>query len=272
MTDFITDATGVDRRLGLLMPTARVSALPAFEASIPLLNEAAILTIAKTNAARGRDRFDESYIKNQQSHGSCNGFAGGAAGTKARVRRGLPRRDLSGAYLYSLINGGQDMGSMLEDGMRKLVEVGCATDATVGWDQIFPHQYDRAKADAEAANNRMGEAYAVGTLQGLWTALALGFDCVVAVHVGSGFMRLGGDAIPGADAGPGNHAVSADGIGYSTKTGELMADGVNSWGLDYGDRGRMQLTERHFRQTFANHVFYAVRTTVDGDVPGPPKP
>lgn len=101
------------------------------------------------------------------------------------------------------------------------------------------------------------------TLPGLWTALAAGWDCVVAVHAGNSFMRVGTDGVVGVDAGPGNHAVAADGVVYSDRLGTLVATGVNSWGTVYGVDGRMGLTEAHFRQTMQYHSFFAIRSTTD---------
>jgi hypothetical protein len=41
--------------------------------------------------------------------------------------------------------------------------------------------------------------------------------------------------------------------------------GVTSWGLSYGDRGRMGLDwNAHFVPTTNYHVFYAIRSTTDG--------
>lgn len=255
---------GEQKGCGLLMPpTPCFTTLPVWEEKLPVWNEAQVLEVARSGLMDGRKLFDSSWIKDQKSHGSCNGFAGAAALSRSRVRRGLARVDLSGAYLYSLINGGQDRGSMLDDGMNAMQSKGIASDATVKWDQIYPHQYDRAKADAEASKYRGWECYAVKTLPGLWTALAAGWDCVVAVHAGNNFMRVGADGIVGADNGPGNHAVAADGVVYSERAGQLVACGVNSWNTNYGVEGRMGLTEGHFRQTISQHSFYAVRSTTD---------
>lgn len=260
--DYQVDATGELRRMGCLLPPAGfVSSFPAFEDKIPLLEDADIKRIAQSGDADGRNKFDVTWIQDQRSHGSCNGFAGAMALSRARVRRGLERVTLSGAYLYSLINGGQDRGSALEDGMRALAERGCATLATVGWDAVFPSQYDRAKADAEAARFRAFECYAVKSLQGLWSALALGFDCVVAVHAGSNFMRVNSQGVAGVDNGPGNHAVLCDGLTW--EGGELVGTGANSWNVNYGVNGRMGLRAAHFAQTFSRHVFFALRSTSD---------
>lgn len=254
---------------GLQIPVSTASAFPAYEASGPMLSMPEILDIAKSGTQRGRDRFDVTFIKNQRSHGSCQGFASAAATTRARIRRGSKRVDLSGAYAYSLVNGGRDNGSMLEDGMIACEE-GYATEETVGWDAIYPNRYNVAKAKAEAARFKAREVYAVRTEQALFSALAVGFDCVVAVHADNGFMSLDGRGVAQGGNGPGNHAVGADGLTYD---GELIADGYNSWDVSYGDRGRMGLTwSRHFRPTNPHHCFYAIRTASDDpQEPNPPQ-
>lgn len=263
MNPLIVD--GEEKGCGLLLPPVACSTtLPVWEDRLPVWTQSDIVEVAKSGLMDGRKLFDPSWIKDQKSHGSCNGFAGAAALSRSRVRRGLPHVDLSGAYLYSLINGGRDQGSMLDDGMNALMSKGCATAATVGWDQIYPYQYDRAKADAEASQYKAFEAYAVKTLPGLWTALAAGWDCVVAVHAGNSFMRVGVDGVVGTDNGPGNHAVCADGVFYSDRLGRLVATSPGSWGLGYGVDGRAGLTEDHFRQTMQYHAFYAIRSTTDG--------
>lgn len=256
----IVDGAGEIRKLGCLLPPAgRVCALPVFEDAAPQLTDAEIESIARSGVMDGRKKFDSSWIKDQKSHGSCNGFAGAEALSRARVRRGLERVDLSGAYLYSLINGGSDNGSMLVDGMEA-IQHGLATEATVGWDAIYPNRYDTAKAKAESDRFKAFECYQVRTLKGYWSALALGWDTVVAVHVGNRFMSLDSNGIAGVDSGPGNHAVCVDGLIW---VNGLTGTGANSWNLTYGAQGRMNLVEDHFRQTFPNHGFYAIRSTMD---------
>lgn len=266
MNDQLTLPDGTVVGTGLVAhPVGLVSTLPVYEDVGPVLTPAEIEAAARSGRHRGRDRFDQSFIKNQRSHGSCNGFAGAAALTRARVRRGLGRVDLSGAYLYSLINGGRDQGSMLDDGMRAVQARGVATEATVGWDQIYPRQYDRSRADAEAARHRAFECYAVRTREGLLSALACDFDCVVAVHAGGRFMRLDGRGVAGADRGRGNHAVCADGLHWD---GEVLVDSPGSWGTTYGDGGRCYLSwDGHLAPTTDYHVFYAIRSTLDGSQP-----
>ena len=208
---------------------------------------------------------DNSYVADGIGVHNCNGFAGAKALQRARVRRGLPRVNLSGAYLYSLVNGGQDNGSMLDAGMAAIQSRGVATEETVGWDAIYPSRYDRAKADGEAAKHKGFECYAVRTRQALFSALALGFDCVVAVHADDGYMQLDGEGIAGGGQGPGNHAVGCDGLGWSSRYGVPLADQYGSWDVTAHDRGRLFLSwNRHFAPTTNYHVFYAIRSTTDG--------
>ena len=269
MNDTIMTDDGVTRILGCQLPPAGfVTSFPALEDAVPTISAKDIEEIARSGDMDGRAKFDTSFIKDQRSHGSCNGFAAAAALTRARIRRRLPRVDLSGAYIYSLINGGRDSGSLLEDGMKVMQSRGIATESTVGWDAIYPSRYDRAKADAEAERFKGFECYAVKSKEGLWTALALNFDVVVAVHAGNAFMRLDSQGVCGVDSGPGNHAVAVDGLVWID--GQPVATGYNSWNTSYGNQGRMLMTWRHFSQPFGYHVFYAIRSTGDdtqGDNP-----
>lgn len=192
---------------GLQIPVSASSAFIAYETIGPMLSMTDIVDLAKRGSrTRGRQRFDSTWIKNQRTKNSCQGFASAGTVQRARVRRGLKRVNLSGAYAYSLVNGGRDRGSMLEDGMVAC-EQGYATEETVPWDAIYPSLYNATKAKAEAARFKAREVYAVRTEQGLFSALASGFDCVVAVHADDGFMRLDSRGVAGGGNGPGNHAV-----------------------------------------------------------------
>lgn len=257
---------------GLHIPVSKSSSLPEFESVGPMSSKDDIIAALKTGKYRGHDKFDDTYIFNQLEFGSCNGWAEAIALTKSRVRRLQPRVDLSGAYAYSLINGGRDNGSMLEDAMKAVGTHGVAPLSIVGPRQVFRNQYDTAKADAEAAKYKGFEAYAVGSELGLWSAVVAGFDCVVAVHADNGFMKLDSRGVAQGGYGPGNHAVSVDGGWYDDTKQEIVADGVNQWGLSYGNRGRMGLTwKQHFVHTFPYHMFYAIRSTIDSpDDPIPP--
>lgn len=249
---------------GLQIPPNLLSSAPEWEESgLGILSRDKLLEFAKNNDTRGSTRFDKSFIKNQRSHGSCQGFMSAGMLTRARIRRGLPRVDLSGAYVYSKCNGGRDRGSTLDDGMQVVLKYGSCSEQTVGWDAIYPSRYDVQKADAEAAEMRAFECYTVREELQLFTALAMGFDCGIAVHADNGFMQFDGRGIARGGNGPGNHAVGVD--GYWAVDGELICDMYNSWDLVYGREGRAGVTwSRHLRHTTNYHPFYAIRSTIDG--------
>ncbi len=254
---------------GLLLPPPGFSSpLPVYEDAFPQMTLDEIKTKAAATPKRGRQRFDSTWILNQNPKNSCAGHGGAAATAKARVRRGLPPVVLSGAYPYSKANGHRDQGAMLADILEILQKWGCAPLSLVPKDEIYPELQPK-NADEEAAKYKADLIMLITTENGLWSALARDQDVVVAVDVESAFMRLNGDGVAGGGSGPGNHCVSADGLYLVHDT--LTADGVNSWGTTYGDQGRMGLQwNSHFRSTFKYHQFYCVASTID--LPGGDNP
>lgn len=264
----IIDTTGEVRRLGSLMPPENmVSAFPPFagDAEHPVWSESDIRRVLRSTGRKpARQTFGTQWIQNQRSHGSCNGYGWAAAYARARWMKGIQDGKLfSGAYAYSLMNGGQDRGSILEDGMRNAQERGICLESTVAWNQIYPHQFDKAKADAEAANYKALNCYHCRTKEAWDTGLATGlFFGIAAVHAGNNFQRLNGQGIAGVDNGSGNHAVCIDDI--VEINGTLVYDMANSWGTAYGQQGRAYLTWDSFVQTFQRHVFYLIPITQEG--------
>lgn len=214
--------------------------------------------------------FDDSWIRNQGQRGSCNGYAGASALSRCRALRGQTPVILSGEFLYASINGGRDVGSMLADGMKSLMENGtCPED-------LVPHEeyrFDRISEEAKkaAGNFKALECYRVDTEQELASGLALGFIGVVAVHVGRNFLP-DANGIVYESQGVGNHAVCVDGL--RIVGGECQFDMPNSWGTSWGDNGRGFLTwRRHLASTSSRHAFYLIRSaTDDPDSDNPPAP
>lgn len=235
------------------------------------LTDAQIEEIARSGVMDGRPKFGGQFIDNQNNHGSCNGYMEAGMLACARYRRGEPLELLSGAYAYSLMNGGRDQGSQLAHAMANVSDRGICRKQLCDWRQIYPSMYNRAVCDADAKRFRGFLQYPCRTLRGFWTGLALGFDGGCAVHAARNFMRVNADGIAGVDSGPGNHAVRCDGLIWTdfgpTGTGD------NSWGLEYGDGGRMQLHTGHFNGTFRNHQFWILPSTVDDpdDANKPPR-
>lgn len=259
--DEIIDETGEVRRLGSLAPPAGfVSLFRVWEDEKPIWDDSDIRrAIIDSDRTPRRKIFGKRWIQNQRSHGSCNGYAGAGALSRARWLRGL--QDgliLSGAFIYSLINGGRDFGSALEDGLRVIQSHGAPPEELVPWDQIYPNQQPR-NAKAEAAKHKGLTCYAAKTKQGFRTGIAAGFVGIVAVHAGGRFQRLNDQGIAGVDSGRGNHAIHVDDM--ALKGGTEVFDSVNSWGLTYGDEGRAYLTWDSFEQTFGTHTFYLIAST-----------
>ena len=257
--------SGETHSLGLLAhPCGRQSLCALFEDHVEPWSEAALLNWAMIHGGKRMKFFDSTWVESQGSHGSCAAYAAASCLSKARVLRGLPRVDLSGAYLYSRTNGGHDSGSMLQDHMEAIQKFGSCKEATVTVNQIYRHDYDTKKADAEASTMKAWEPYAAGSRLGLYTAIAMGFPCEVAVHVSSGFDRFDSNGFPGGSSGGGNHAVHADDL--VVIEGRLALCGQNSWGTNWGPmRGRMMLDwDRHLERPWENHLAFAIRSTLDG--------
>ena len=263
--ELIIDETGTERRCGsLLPPQGFVSAFAPYESEKPLYSDTQIREIITANSRVPRRQiFGASWVLDQKSHGSCNGFAGAGALQQARRLRGInDNLLLSGAWLYSLINGNRDQGSMLEDGLDAVQIHGIAPASLVPWDMIYQRQMP-ANAAAEAEKHKGIVCYAVQTKQGFRSALAAGFPVIVAVHAGSNFQRLDSNGVAGVDRGNGNHAVFCQDIALIGN--RECYDMQNSWNLSYGDQGRAWLTWASFEQTFTSHTFYAIGSTEERD-------
>lgn len=257
----IVDKFGNERRCGSLLPPANfVSSFRTYESEKPLYSDAEIRRIlTDKNRVPARKVFGPSWMQNQRNKSSCNGYAGAGALSKARRRRGITDNLLlSGAWLYSLINGNQDNGSALEDALKRIQIDGIAPESLVPWDMIFQRQMP-SSAKAEAAKHTGIVCYAVQTRQGFRSALAADFPVIVAVSAGSRFQDLDSHGICGVDRGMGNHAIHCDDI--CLVNGEEVYDQCNSWGLGYGNQGRSYARWASYEQTFGNHTFYAIGST-----------
>lgn len=268
--EIIHDATGEERRLGSWVnPDDFVCAFPTFESYLEGLGESPWddqqikRVITDPDRVPRRKVFGPSWIQNQRSKGSCNGYALGGGLSKSRYLRGIQDKLLlSGAFPYSLMNSGSDNGSALSAGLKVVEQYGSCPESLVPWDQIYP-RLQPASAKAEAAKHKGLICYAAGTIQGLKTGLAKGFVAIVAVHAGGNFQRLNSQGIAMVDSGRGNHAVAIDDL--CIVGGTMVFDMPNSWGTGYGQAGRAYLTEDSLEQPWSNHTAYLIASTEEAE-------
>lgn len=245
----------------------KLLAVSAFADAVPLMSFDAIKQHLETVPRVDTISRFGGYVKNQGRRGSCGGYAGAKALQRARVRRGLPFVSLSGEGVYAAANGGQDNGTLLVDVARVLEERGAPLEAEV------PHEEYRMSAIPSAVwqralSYRGHELYRVSTEQELATALALDFDCVVAVHVTDNWQKMLSDNLIPPCYGVGNHAVGLDNIRYNTRYSRLEYLHYGSWGSEMHVNGYAWLAwDWHLASTNPHHGFYAIRSTVDDDKP-----
>jgi hypothetical protein len=213
------------------------------------------------------------WVLNQMQLSSCvgNGWAG--ALRRARVLAGQPDVKLSPGFWYSLMNGNQDNGAVISDGVKTGMEIGTCSYALVGESPIYQRNMP-AGAKAEAARFRIKAAYHCASWDELASALvAVGtFIPLFGFQVGNSFENFDRYGVAGHSRGPGNHCVLADDLAYLDDGREVM-DTVNSWGYGWVPfkNGRFYLDEEHLfgggDEADVCVVEYAID---DPNAPGPP--
>jgi hypothetical protein len=261
---------GVPRVLAKLSPDPmKRAAFPPFLQAAPTVPESDWVDIDR------RIELGDEYILDQKSHGSCVGFSSAHALMRLRKIEGMPYVKLSGAFVYSYINGGQDNGAIISDSLTELLLPpngnghGTCTEAEAPWDAIYP---SRIPASARTTALRFGilEAYKANNFAELVSGIQLGSIGVGAVMVGSRFSTLDSNGVAGFDNGPGNHSVCFDGV-KRLPSGEWVLDLPNTWGLSFGERGRCRVTQRHIESVEIDN--YLIRAaTADPQDPNAPPP
>lgn len=257
---------------GNLIPASTATTFAVYEDSQPMLTLDEIEKIvAADNRTPARKRFPaDKWIRNQGGRGSCNGYAGAWALARARVMCGLPFEALSGEYLYSMINGGRDGGSMLDDGMKAITERGVAREELVRHESYLWNQMSE-QARQDAPRFKAFECYTPKTELGLASGICLGWIGVVATHYTNAMMRLN-NGVSAESLGPGNHAECCQDV-YILSGREIGFDLANSHGIGVLDKGHHIVTwKKHLSSTSRNHVFYLIRGVTDDPQNPAPEP
>lgn len=243
------DAQGVVRFLAKLKPDPVVRGKMAHISSL-----ISLVPRSQWKTQGRRAVMGATFITNQKTHGSCVGYSAAQAMSRSRVIRGLPYARLSGAYIYSWINGGRDNGAMITDALAVLRDHGTCLESTVPWDVIYrsgtkvgDEEAKRFKSigDYAITSNDQGSAF-----DWIASAIMCGLIPQFAVEVGNNFERMDANGVLGFDSGYGNHSVHADDL--IEINGKWYLDEPNTWGTGFGQEGRGLLSEKHI-QTIVDH-------------------
>lgn len=240
--------------------------------------------IKKRDYKKVRTKF-APWMINQSSVGKCNTSAAAGAFYRVRDITGQKHVALADNYMYYHINGGQDRGSMLDDGMAFLKDQGFAPrvlpSGEIGHLVYNERQVpDAIKREADAAAHRFKgwEPYRVpedyeGFKQTIVTAIAREYPIVMAWHVGNSSMRLqNGYAVQGR--GPGNHASFFHAGKWVGGKDLVHPDLCNSWGPSkdamygpqgsgWGEGGFGLMTMESAFQCRKYHDFYVITGAVE---------
>lgn len=231
---------GGDIRVLACLPTDKMKRM----AFAPFSDRAKALPLSELVVVDHRLEFGDEFVLNQASHGSCTGFMAAGMTMKGRALAGQTFAKLSGAFVYSFVNGGRDNGASIGDTLDVLIEKGVCLESEAGWDAIYPNRIPKPAYET-AKRFKALEAYRVEEFDEAATAIQLGYVLGFAVHVGGTFDRLDSEDVVGLDRGPGNHAVHACGLYKSNKWGWCL-DCWNSWTIQWGNRGRFRVSEKHW--------------------------
>lgn len=246
-----------------LSDVGKLKAVPNLkDVQLPKVTQLEARNYCETKTFIARNVFVSSWIGNQGNAGSCNGYAGAKALQRARARRRLKFVALSGEGLYGQINGNRDDGSQLVDGMKAIELTGVPSEELIPpRTKIYQSQFPPTWKQ-NAGRFKADECYQLLDEWDIVTALVLGFDVVVAVHVGRNWNTMDSNGVIPYSPGVGNHAVGVDDIRFRADRFEFEHYG--SWGTNIHAQGRAFLTwEGHLKTTRQYHGFYAIRSTVD---------
>jgi C1A family cysteine protease len=182
-------------------------------------------------------------VYDQGDLGACTGFAI-AKGLRELQQRQRKERatPLSALFLYYeervLSNSVKvDSGATIADGMKVLLNKGCASEAAWPYRASFFNIKPGAAAYGEAATWKVGKTYHLASLDSVKTSLARGYAVAMGFECYRSFDSIGKDGwmpMPKAnDKLDGGHAALV--VGYSDKAKCLIVR--NSYGAGWGDKG-----------------------------------
>lgn len=256
---------------GMKMPETMPLSFVAFpKPAIRSLSDIAELVKESKTLDIRREWANEVNWFNQGNKSSCNAYmiAWIICILIWRFTGGKTR--LSPEWVYSIINGGEDGGSMLDDGMVQAFEGGMPAYAAAFYQRYRQGQFsmeEKRWATQSAKDHRFAECYKAPTdsfenmMLALFSCIAEGGAVGMAVHVGDQYMRSG--SVAGFDDGDGNHAIAGAQLELLTPNPKSINDiqivSPQSWGSRFANKGFTNITAKHCYRPGRYHAFYCVR-------------
>lgn len=191
-----------------------------------------------------RKELDEKFVLDQRSCSGCTGFSAAHLLMRLRVMRGMTFQKLSGAFVYSQINGGRDNGSVIVEASGVLEDAGTCLQSEFDFPHIFNKDVTPAMRET-AKRFKLLRYLTCDTFDEAGTAIQMGFLPQFPIQVGSNFQNFD-NGFAGFAKGYGNHSVGADGMDFVSNKWGL--DVPNTWGPKFGPfgNGRVYIEERAF--------------------------
>jgi hypothetical protein len=228
------DDQGREYRLGLL-PTPDDVRNKFAAVDLPTVSEGDWQEISRRELF-----YSLNWFPDQIDTSGCTGFSSAMVASKVRVLAGQQPVKLSGAYLYSLINGGSDNGSNIGDALNSIESHGVCSEAScdVHRQRSFIYRKNTKQFDAEAGRFRGIKSYRVHTAEQAVATIQRGGILEYAIRAGRGtnFGRLDGEGVCAFTPGGSNHAVHADGFKKTNSHGWCFDS--QTWTKDFADKSR----------------------------------
>ncbi|MBN2231661.1 MAG: C39 family peptidase [Deltaproteobacteria bacterium] len=222
-------------------------------------------------------------VGDQGNQGSCVGWATAYAlktyheKVEEAWALNTPGHLFSPAYVYNQINGGQDLGSYINEALDLAVSQGIATLATMPYSDTDYNTQPSGQARAEAAYFKANSWFRVNDTSQIKASIANRKPVVAGITVYNDLMNLqGGNSVYNTATGnpQGGHAVTI--VGYDDNRYGGAFKFINSWGRSWGDNGYFWMPYSFAANGIMTQAYVledAENTgTPDDDTPDPSEP